>query len=94
MSEPADICSWATFLPIHLGAGNTCAKEPKSTHTTVRPVSTTVDDLMKYLREAGFAPVGFASTLVRSQPGAPQMEPAQLGLVPDAGFVCILAQKP
>lgn len=54
----------------------------------------TVDNLMKYLREAGFAPVGFASTLVRSRPGAPEMEPAQPGLVPDAGFVCILAQKP
>lgn len=53
----------------------------------------TVDELARMLCEAGLPPVDFSSTLIRSQPEAPQPEPPQSGMVKGAGFVCILARK-
>ncbi len=45
------------------------------------------------LHEATLSLVGFASTLIESQPGAPRPETARLGQAADAGFVCLLARK-
>lgn len=52
-----------------------------------------LDELTKLLREAQLSPVGFSSTLNQSLPEAPRPEPPQLGHVPGAGFVCLLAEK-
>lgn len=53
----------------------------------------TVDELLKLLVAAGLQPVSFSSTLVKSQPEAPQPEPPQSGRIEGAGFVCLLTQK-
>ncbi len=52
-----------------------------------------VDELLRVLRGAGLVPVGFSSTLLQSQCGAPVAEAPERGLVAGAGFVCLLAQK-
>lgn len=53
-----------------------------------------VTELEGMLRESGLLLVAFSSSLVQSQPEAPQFEPPQHGHVAQAGFVCLLAKKP
>lgn len=52
-----------------------------------------VDEMEAMLNESGFLPISLSSTLIQSQPSAPQIESPQPGHVPDAGFVCLLARK-
>lgn len=52
-----------------------------------------MDEVENNLRKAGLSLVGFASTLIESQPGSPRPEAPRLELAADAGFVCLLAQK-
>jgi ubiquinone/menaquinone biosynthesis C-methylase UbiE len=52
-----------------------------------------MDELENNVRKANLSVVGFASTLIESQPEAPRPEPARLGQIANSGFVCLLAQK-
>jgi SAM-dependent methyltransferase len=52
-----------------------------------------VDELEVMLRDPGFLVVAISSTLLHSQPGAPQPESPQPRIVAEAGFVCLLARK-
>jgi len=53
----------------------------------------TIDQLVVMMTEAGFKTAGFASTLTQSLLIPPTPELPRTGLVSDAGFVVVLAEK-
>ena len=81
-------------IPRESAWGRSCAAKQRAGDPFFRGLRQfSVEEIAALLAQAGLESAGFASTLIRSAPGAPCVEPPQPGRSDAAGFVAMLAVK-